>query len=62
MALAPEPYFSASHGCRPQHPHLVQNWEHCDEGWLRQCLRDYDQKWGHTGGSLIEAYERKLKR
>ena len=41
-------------------PHLIQNWEHCDEQLLRAMLTDFDRR--HRNGKgipLLEVYERR---
>jgi hypothetical protein len=38
-------------------PGAMQNWEKCDQDWLRQCLKAYDDKWGSDGGRLLEVYD-----
>jgi hypothetical protein len=36
-------------------PHLVLDWEQCNESLLVGLLRDYDERWG---GGLHHSYER----
>ena len=31
-------------------PHLLNDWERCDQQWLRQSLLAYDEKWAATDG------------
>ena len=30
-------------------PRLLNDWEHCDVGYLRQRLADYDKRWASKG-------------
>jgi hypothetical protein len=38
-------------------PHLILQWERCDEALLRGMLRDYDARWG---AGLLDTYERRI--
>jgi len=42
-------------------PHLLNDWEKCDESWLRKSLEEYDHKWAKRGGiRLSEIYSNAL--
>jgi hypothetical protein len=42
-------------------PHLLQRWEHCDEGLLRSFLETFDTKWkSANAGLLLVVYEEAL--
>jgi hypothetical protein len=42
-------------------PHLLNDWENCDQQWLRQSLRAYDDKWAASGGvRLAKVFDQKL--
>jgi hypothetical protein len=36
-------------------PHLVADWDRCDESLLRGMLRDYDDRWS---SALLDTYDR----
>ena len=38
-------------------PHLILDWEKCDESLLVGMLRDYDERWG---GGLLRSYEQTI--
>jgi hypothetical protein len=43
-------------------PHLLNDWDRCDQKMLRDFLLQYDTKWGQTGGlRLAEVYDRTIK-
>jgi hypothetical protein len=42
-------------------PHLLNDWERCDQDWLRRTLLAYDEKWAATGGvRLARVYDEKV--
>jgi hypothetical protein len=38
-------------------PGLMQNWDQCDQNWLRETLKAYDDKRGPDGGQLLRTYD-----
>jgi hypothetical protein len=43
-------------------PHLLQNWETCDESMLRAFLEGFDTKWkSETSARLLGTYEAVLE-
>jgi hypothetical protein len=38
-------------------PHLIQQWERCNEALLLEMLRDHDARWG---AGLLDTYERRI--
>lgn len=44
-------------------PSLVQHWEDCDQGWLKDKLESYKRRWSKSDGTcLLEIYEEALIR
>src|SRR5687768_15414853 len=35
-------------------PHLMRDWERCDQQWLRETLRSYYAKWPSAGWARLE--------
>ncbi len=38
-------------------PHLLADWDRCDQSVLRGMLDDYDKRWA---GDLLDVYDRKI--
>ena len=38
-------------------PHLLADWDRCDQSLLRGMLDDYDKRWA---GDLLDVYDRKI--
>ena len=43
-------------------PHLIQNWDQCNEDLLKSNLLDYERKWFDAGPCLRTIYEHELSK